>query len=186
MLFTKNLKDVKLKKKLFYKFTKSFEMIDVVNTQTYRLKLSKQWKIHFVFYVFLLKFYHTNSSVVASNKMIFVDENEKWKVKDILKNKKKWKKSYYLVRCKSFFFCEDNWIFKHYLTNAQKLFKQYHKRKTSNIVVSKTKKFKLKIDKNDFLKSEWTVLTKHQCNDDYAHSWRLCKSHLMKKLSIII
>ena len=170
MLFTKNLKDIKFKKKLFYKFTRFFEIIDVVDTQTYRLKFSKQWKIHFVFHVFLLKFYHTNSSVVASNEMILVNKNKKWKIKDILKNKKKWKKFYYFVRWKNFLFCENNWIFKHYLTNAQKLFKQYHKRKTSNIVVLKTKKLKLKIDKSDFLKNEWIALTKHQCNDDYAHS----------------
>ena len=38
----KSLKDVKLKKKLFYKFIKFFEIIDVVDTQTYRLKFLKQ------------------------------------------------------------------------------------------------------------------------------------------------
>ena len=171
MLFTKNLKDVRLKKKLFYKFTNSFKVINVVNAQTYRLKLSKQWRIHSVFHVSLLKLYHKNSSVVASNEMIFVSEDEKWKVENILKNKRKWKKFYYLVRWKSFFFCEDSWIFKHYLTNAQKLLKQYYKRETSNIVVFKTKKFRLRIDKSDLSKSEWTALLKHECNVDYALHW---------------
>ena len=76
MLFTKNLKDVKFKKKLFYKFTKFFKMIDVVDTQTYHLKLSKQWKIHFVFHVSFLKLYYTNSNVVASNEIIFVNKNK--------------------------------------------------------------------------------------------------------------
>ena len=165
---------------------KSFEIIDVVDTQTYRLKFSKQWKIHFVFHVFLLKFYHINSSAVASNEMIFINKNKKWEVKDILKNKKKWEKFYYFVRWKNFLFCENNWIFKHYLMNAQKLFKQYHKREASNIVVLKTKKFRLKIDKNDFLKDEWTALTKHWCNNNYAHSWKLCKFHLIRKFFIII
>ena len=169
MLFTKNLKNVRFKKKLFYKFTKSFEMIDVVDTQAYRLKFSKQWRIHSVFHVFLLKFYHTNLSAVASSEMILVDEDEKWKVKDILKDKKKWKKFYYFVCWKNFSFCEDSWIFKHYLTNAQELFKQYHKRETSNIVVSKAKKLRLKINKNDLSKNKWTALTRHRCNDDYAH-----------------
>ena len=154
MLFIKNLKNVRFKKKLFYKFTSSFKMIDVVKAQTYRLKLLKQWKIHFVFHVSLLKFYHKNLNVVASNEMIFINENEKWKVKDILKDKRKWKKLYYFVRWKSFSLCEDNWIFKYYLTNAQKLLKQYYKRETSNIVVLKVKKLKLKIDKNNFLKNE--------------------------------
>ena len=150
MLFTKNLKNVKLKKKLFYKFMNSFKVIDVVNAQTYRLKLLKQWKIHFVFHVFLLKFYYKNLSVVASNEMILINEDEKWKVENIFKNKRKWKKLYYFVRWKNFSFCENSWIFKHYLTNAQKLLKQYHKRETLNIVVLKIKKFRLKIDKSDF------------------------------------
>ena len=38
--------------------------------------------------------------------------------------------------------------------NAQKLFKQYYKRETLNIVVLKAKKFRLKINKSNFLKSE--------------------------------
>ena len=168
MLFTKILKNVRFKKKLFYKFTNSFKMIDVVNAQTYRLKFSKQWKIYSVFHMFLLKFYYKNLSVVASNEMILINKNKKWKMKDILKNKRKWEKFYYFVRWKNFFFCEDNWIFKHYLTNAQKLLKQYHKRETSNIVVFKIKKLRLKIDKSDFSKSEWTALLKHEYNINYA------------------
>ena len=171
MLFTKNLKNVRLKKKLFYKFTDFFKVIDVVNAQTYRLKLLKQWKIYFIFHVFLLKLYHKNLSVVASNEMIFINKNEKWKIKNIFKNKRKWEKLYYFVCWKSFSLCEDNWIFKHYLMNAQKLLKQYHKRKTLNIVVFKTKKLRLKIDKSDFLKSEWTTLLKYKYNIDYALHW---------------
>ena len=168
MLFIKNLKNVRFKKKLSYKFTNFFKVIDVVKTQTYRLKLLKHWRIHSVFHMFLLKFYHKNLSVVASNEMIFINEDEKWKIKNIFKNKRKWEKLYYFVRWKSFFLCENNWIFKHYLTNAQKLLKQYHKRETSNIVVFKTKKLKLKINKNDFSKSEWTSLLRHECNINYT------------------
>ena len=168
MLFTKNLKNVRLKKKLFYKFTNFFKMIDVVNAQIYRLKLLKQWRIYFIFQMFLLKLYHKNLNIVALNEMILVNEDEKWKIKNIFKNKRKWEKLYYFVRWKNFSLCENNWIFKHYLTNAQKLLKQYHKRETLNIVVFKTKKLRLKIDKSDFLKSEWTALLKHKCNINYA------------------
>ena len=171
MLFTKNLKNVKFKKKLFYKFINSFKVIDVVNAQTYRLKLLKQWRIYSVFHVFLLKLYYKNLNVVASSEMILINEDEKWKVENILKNKREWKKFYYFVRWKNFSLCKDNWIFKHYLTNAQKLLKQYHKRKTSNIVVFKIKKLRLKIDKNNFSKSEWTALLKHECNVDYVLHW---------------
>ena len=143
MLFTKNLKNIRFKKKLFYKFTNSFKVIDVVNTQIYCLKLLKQWRIHSVFHIFLLKFYHKNSSVVVSNKMILVNENKKWEIKNIFKNKWKWEKFYYFVRWKNFSLCKNSWIFKHYLTNAQKLLKQYHKRKTSNIIVLKIKSVRL-------------------------------------------
>ena len=41
MLFTKNLKNVRFKKKLFYKFTNFFKIIDVINAQKYCLKLLK-------------------------------------------------------------------------------------------------------------------------------------------------
>ena len=39
MLFTKNFKNAKFKKKLFYKFTKFFEIENVVESQTYCLCL---------------------------------------------------------------------------------------------------------------------------------------------------
>ena len=89
MFFTKNLKNARLKKKLFYKFTNSFEIDDVVETQTYRLRFLDKWRIHFVFYVFLLKFYYKNENIALSSKMIFVEKNEKWKVKKILNHDKK-------------------------------------------------------------------------------------------------
>ena len=154
MLFTKNLKTVKFKKKLLYKFTKLLEIKNVVESQTYRLCLFDQWKINFVFHIFLLKSYYTNANIVFSAKMIFVNEDKKYKVKDILKNKKKWEKLYYSVRWKRFSFCEDNWIFKHYLTNAQNMFKRYYKRESFITVMFKTKKSRLRIRKKKFSKKE--------------------------------
>ena len=38
--------------------------------------------------------------------------------------------------------------------NAQDLLKKYYKREIFNIIMLKTKKLKLKINKNNFLKSE--------------------------------
>ena len=154
MLFTKNFKNVKFKKKLFYKFTRFFEIKDVVELQTYRLCLLDQWKIHFVFHVFLLKSYYTNANIVLSAEMILMNEDEKYKVKDILKDKKKWEKFYYLVRWKRFPLCEDNWIFKHYLTNAQNMLKRYHKRESFITMIFKTKKSRFRIWKKDFSKKE--------------------------------
>ena len=154
MFFTKNLKNARFKKKLFYKFTKFFEIENVVKLQTYRFCLFDQWKIHFVFYVFLLKSYYINVNIVLFAKMILVNEDEKYKIKDILKNKKKWEKLYYLVRWKGFSFCKDSWIFKHYLTNAQNMFKRYHKREFFITVMLKTKKSRLRIRKKKFFKEE--------------------------------
>ena len=154
MLFTKNFKDVRLKKKLFYKFTKLFEIKNVVESQIYRLCLFDQWKIHFVFHVSFLKSYYINANIVFFAEMILMSEDEEYKIEDILKNKKKWRKFYYFVRWKKFFFDEDNWILKHYLTNAQNMLKCYHKRESFIIIMLKTKKSRFRIWKKDFLKEE--------------------------------
>ena len=154
MLFTKNLKNVRSKKKLFYKFTKYFEIENIVESQAYCLCLPDQWRIHFVFHVSFLKSYYTNVNIVLSAEMILVGEDEEYEVKDILKNKKKWEKFYYLVRWKEFFPCEDSWIFKHYLTNAQNMLKRYHKRKSFITVMFKTKKSRLQIRKENLSKEE--------------------------------
>ena len=42
MFFTKNFKNAKLKKKLFYKFIKFFNIKNVVESQTYRFRLLDQ------------------------------------------------------------------------------------------------------------------------------------------------
>ena len=154
MLFTKNFKNAKFKKKLFYKFTKLFNIKNVVKSQIYRFRLFNQWKIHFVFHIFFLKSYYINANIVVSSKMIFVNENEKYEVKNILKNKKKWRKSYYFVRWKEFLLCENNWIFKHYLTNAQDMFKQYYKREFFITIMFKTKKSRFRIRKKNLLKEK--------------------------------
>ncbi len=40
MLFTKNLRDARLKKKLSQKYTESFAVVNLVESQSYRLRLS--------------------------------------------------------------------------------------------------------------------------------------------------
>ena len=154
ILFTKNFKNVRLKKKLFYKFTRFFEIKNVVESQIHRLCLFDQWRIHFVFHVFFLKSYYTNVNIVFSAEMVLVSEDEKYEVKNILKNKKKWEKFYYFVCWKKFLFCKDNWILKHYLTNAQNMLKHYHKREFFITVMCKAKKPKLRIQKKDLSKKE--------------------------------
>ena len=154
MFFTKNFKNVRLKKKLFYKFTRFFEIEDVVESQAYRLCLSDQWRIYFVFHVSLLESYYINANIVLFAEMILMNEDEEYEIKNILKDKKKWEKLYYLVRWKEFSLCKDNWIFKHYLANAQSMLKRYHKREFFITMMFKAKKSRLRIRKEDFLKKE--------------------------------
>ena len=170
MFFTKNLKNAKFKKKLFYKFTELFEIENVVESQTYRLCLLDQWRIHFVFHVSLLESYYINANIVSSAEMILVSEDEEYEVKDILKNKKKWEKFYYLVRWKEFFFCEDNWIFKHYLAIPQNILKRYHKRRSFITVMSKTKKSRLRIRKKNLLKKK---IEHRRCASNSSNKRRL-------------
>ena len=86
--------------------------------------------------------------------MILVSEDEEYEVKNILKNKKKWEKFYYLVRWKRFPLCEDSWIFKHYLANAQNMLKRYYKRESFITMIFKTKKSRFQVRKKNLLKEE--------------------------------
>ena len=88
IFFTKNFKNVKFKKKLFYKFTKLFEIKNDIELQIYCLCLFYQLNIHFVFHISLLKSYYINANIVFSAEMILVSEDEKYKIKDILENEK--------------------------------------------------------------------------------------------------
>lgn len=51
MLFTKNLRDARLKKKLSQKYTELFAVVNLVEPQSYRLRLSLTWRIHLVFHL---------------------------------------------------------------------------------------------------------------------------------------
>ena len=154
MLFTKNLKNARLKKKLFYKFIDFFKIEDVVDTQIYRLRLLDKWRIHFVFHVFLLELYYKNENIALSSKMILIKKNEEWEVKKILNHDKKWEKFYYLIRWKNFSSCENSWISERNLENAQNIIKQYHKRQRNVVAILKTKKSRLKMRKKNFFEAK--------------------------------
>ena len=52
MFFTKNLKNIKLKKKLCYQFTSFFEIKDIVESLTYCLRLlnNKKFILSFIYF----------------------------------------------------------------------------------------------------------------------------------------
>ena len=125
-----------------------------MNAQTYRLRLSKKWRIYFVFYVSLLESYYKNVNATKSKNIILIDENEKYEIETILDNKIKWKKFYYFVKWKNYAFCENSWIFQFWLVKAQSLLKKYYKRRKSEIALSKTKKSRLRVKKSDAQRDE--------------------------------
>ncbi len=51
MLFIKNLRDARLKKKLSQKYIELFAVVNLVEPQSYRLRLSFTWRIHLVFHL---------------------------------------------------------------------------------------------------------------------------------------
>ena len=74
MLIIKNLKQKRSNKKLFHKFINSFRIINKIRAQIYRLFLSITYRIHNIFYVFLLKFYHNRDCDDASKPFMQIFE----------------------------------------------------------------------------------------------------------------
>ena len=110
-----------------------------------------------MFYVSLLELYYENENIALFLKMILVEENEEWEVKKILNYDKKWEKLYYLIRWKNFSSCENSWIFERNLENAQNMIKQYHKRQRSVVAISKTKKSRLNMRKENFFETKNSI-----------------------------
>ena len=80
ILTIKNLKQKRSNKKLFHKFINLFRIVDKIKTQTYRLFLSIIYRIHNIFYIFLLKLYHNRDCDDASKSFMqvfeLIDNNE--------------------------------------------------------------------------------------------------------------
>jgi len=57
MLLIKNLKQKRFSKKMLHKYIELFRIKNKIKTQTYRLILSKIYRIYNTFYVLLLKLY---------------------------------------------------------------------------------------------------------------------------------
>ena len=89
VLSIKNL-NINKSKKNSNKFTKKFLITKKIEKQIYRLKLSFQWRIHFVFHIFLLKKFHENIAIDLFFEMKLIDDQKKWQIikKFDVKNKK--------------------------------------------------------------------------------------------------
>ena len=80
MLMIKNLKQKRLSKKLSHKFMSFFRIVDKIRAQIYRLLLSIIYRIHNIFYIFLLKSYYNrdydNASEFFMQAFEFIDNDE--------------------------------------------------------------------------------------------------------------
>ena len=74
------MKQKRLNKKLFYKFINLFRIVDKIKAQIYRLLLLIIYRIHNIFYIFLLKSYYNRDCDDASKPFMqifeFIDNNE--------------------------------------------------------------------------------------------------------------
>ena len=96
LLLIKNFNQKHLSKKMFFKFAKSFKIENKIEKQMYRLTLSSTYRIHNIFYIFLLKSYHYKADDKNAHEFMqvlnLINDDEQWKMKKIV-NKTKIRKN---------------------------------------------------------------------------------------------
>ncbi len=82
----KNINSICFNKKLNYKYHDLYCILNIVKKQVYCLKLTKiMRKIHFIFHVLLLKFYHDEIiNTMPSVLSLKVNNIEKYEIKAVL------------------------------------------------------------------------------------------------------
>ena len=132
MLFTKNLKQKRFSKKLSHKFVRSFKIEDKVKEQAYRLTLSFIYRIHNIFHVSLLKFYHHRADFEKANAFMqvfeLIDDEEQWEIEEILDKTKSKGTYYYKIKWMSWGDSYNQWLSEDELNNAVELKKKFDER----------------------------------------------------------
>ena len=97
-LLEKNMKTVRKSNKLNHVKIESFEFLKNIKNTNYELKLSENMRFkHSIFYVSLLESADLDtSSVIISNE--YIEENEKYKIEDILNTQLINEQSYHLIK----------------------------------------------------------------------------------------
>ena len=98
-------------------------MLKSFDTQTYRFVLFFTYKIHSIFHVFLLEFYRRreNDSIVLN--MFFseiIDDQKKWKIKEILSKKIRKNTVFYQIKWINYLNKYIEWIKEKNMKNALK------------------------------------------------------------------
>ena len=93
-----NIKTLRFKKKFKNKQLESFIIKKKIDTQTYKFMLSKKYDaIHLIFHVFLLKSWHAWDDDFKLQS-IFINNEKKWEIDEILDKKITHDKTKYLMK----------------------------------------------------------------------------------------
>ena len=93
-----NIRTLRFKKKIDHHQLKFFIVIEKVNSQTYHLKLLKKYDVIYnVFYVLFLKSWYLRDEN-SKSQFIFVENEKKWKMKEMFDKQIKKSEFQYLMR----------------------------------------------------------------------------------------
>ena len=135
MLFTKNLKQKKLSKKLSHKFAKSFKIKNKIESQTYKLILLNIYWIHNTFHVSLLKKYHHHVDAKKTKSILmtseFIDDEKQWKIEKILDKKDDKKRVWYKIKWTSWDSKYNQWFSKKEFDRTSSLIREFNDERTT-------------------------------------------------------
>ncbi len=98
LLNFKNIHIFRSSKKLDHKYYELFKIEEFIEKQAYKLRLFHTFRIHNVFYVFLLKSYKKRFDDVITSSSIIIDKERHDEIKLILNNKLYQRRLQYLVK----------------------------------------------------------------------------------------
>jgi hypothetical protein len=138
LLNVKNIKITRSFKKLNHKYIESFEILLLIDKQTYRLRLSKSYdSIHNVFHVSLLKSFKAWFDESSTFLSILVENEKHYEIESILDNRIWHKKLQYFVKWLRWSNAKNQWISSQEI-RANELIKKFHRKYSRKSKESKT------------------------------------------------
>ena len=135
MLFTKNLKQKKLSKKLSHKFAEPFRIKNKIESQTYRLTLFNTYRIHNTFHVSLLKKYHHRADAKETKSMLMasklIDDEEQWEIEKIFDKKGDRKGVWYKIKWTGWGSEYNQWLSKKEFDRTSSLIRKFNDERTT-------------------------------------------------------
>ncbi len=110
---------------------KLFRIQKLIDKQTYHFDLSIIYRVHSVFYVFLLKSYNrrlNDDSILDYLILKLIDDKQEWKIEKILQKWKRKRILYYKIQWKEYFIEYDQWISSEDMKDVSKLIEVFETR----------------------------------------------------------